>query len=799
MILQEEDTDDETAGFRRFVPTFIRQNYTLKLAIAFVIILVAMTGIAGAAFFQTQSQLETEERSQLTAASETQADALGRWATQLRQEAQLLAESAAVKSDNLDRIQPFVTEKIQNDEVPKSVLAIHYLNLSGPRIEASSKEQFIGLNPVEEGAPFAQDGISLPEDGSVISDPFMGPKVNEPVVAVIAPVEGAKRAVIMMVNVKTRQESLPRQSNGTFTRVVNRDGQIVMDHNETALLTQHVGASRQQSGESTIVEQGLAGITGYTETRIAGQQSAVGYAPVPGVDWVVITYASVDRAFAVKQQVSRNFLLLLAAALVGLTLVAGLVYRGMIHDLTSLTTKAKRVEEGDFNVEFDTKRVDELGELYHAFHSTCETIRERIADAEAAREDAEEALAEAREANERADRQRQRMEARAETLESIAEQYRATLTKIADGDLRQRLDTDVEDDAMREVAEALNNHLDQLCTTIKQAHTVTRSVDQSTDEIATKAEEIETVANTVNETITDIASRAQEQHANIQEAVAEMTQVSATVQEVASTSDEVADDASEAATLAERGQTRAVAAVDDMEEIVALVETTVKEIETLHEQTEQIGEIVDLINDIADQTNTLALNASIEAARADGGDTGDGFAVVADEVKELAEETARRTGEIESRIAEIQAETASAVEDMRLMNDRIVEGSEAVAETGDVLADIVDRANEANAGIQSITDATDDQARTIELVVSTVEQVGEVSEQTVADTSDVASMTDQQTSAITAATTQITDLSEETSELRLMIDEFTLPNGRDDSSGSVGSTPDRATRPENDD
>jgi hemerythrin-like metal-binding protein len=152
----------------------------------------------------------------------------------------------------------------------------------------------------------------------------------------------------------------------------------------------------------------------------------------------------------------------------------------------------------------------------------------------------------------------------------------------------------------------------------------------------------------VSKQLEDNAARTSTEAASVSTVSA---QAAANAQAVASASEELSASISEIAKQVESARTIATRADEEATETTELVRK-------LSQTVNAIGAIVALINDVASQTNLLALNATIEAARA--GDAGKGFAVVASEVKNLANQTAKATEEIASKIGAVQSGTEEA-------------------------------------------------------------------------------------------------------------------------------------------
>lgn len=146
--------------------------------------------------------------------------------------------------------------------------------------------------------------------------------------------------------------------------------------------------------------------------------------------------------------------------------------------------------------------------------------------------------------------------------------------------------------------------------------------------------------------------------------------------------------------------------------------------------SQSISKIIKLINEIALQTNLLALNAAVEAARA--GVHGKGFAIVAQEVKMLA---ARSTNAVEETVGLIEKS-----------NDSVKAGRNIATQAAGALADIVESAQAASVLVESIADASGQQATAIMHINTGIEHLSQAVQSNSASTEETAAAAEELTS-----------------------------------------------------
>jgi twitching motility protein PilJ len=266
------------------------------------------------------------------------------------------------------------------------------------------------------------------------------------------------------------------------------------------------------------------------------------------------------------------------------------------------------------------------------------------------------------------------------------------ISNLANGDLTVR--AQVTEHMTGAIADSINYTIDELRRLVAGITSASQQVTSATQE-----------AQSVTGKLLQAASKQAVEIQGAGQSVAQMAQSMTEVSKKAGDSTKVAESSLHAA---QKGAQAVQNAIRGMNDIRVQIQETSKRIKRLGESSQEIGEIVQLISDITEQTNVLALNAAIQAASA--GEAGRGFTVVAEEVQRLAERSAEATKHISAIVKSIQRDTGEAVEAMERSTQGVVQGTKTADEAEQALREIGTVSSQLAELIESISQATQQQA-----------------------------------------------------------------------------------------
>ncbi|KTC80265.1 methyl-accepting chemotaxis protein [Legionella cherrii] len=346
---------------------------------------------------------------------------------------------------------------------------------------------------------------------------------------------------------------------------------------------------------------------------------------------------------------------------------------------------AKRIAAGERNIPIQLRSTGRLGNLFIALKAMQEAIA----------------------ANDEALRAKE-WETRAlyEQLVNSSKKFSEFSSKVAAGDLQERLELDKED-ILHDLGRDLNSMTDGLAS-------ITKNITEVSTNIVTMVNTVITSAEEQAEGITSQASAINEISASLEE----MDKSSKQTMEKAQTLREVAKNTYEQGKLGTQSVEQSILGIRASEEKMKLIAQTILD---LNNQTQQIGDITSVVNTLAQQSKMLALNAAIEASKA--GESGKGFAAVAKEVRNLAEQSEQSTVQVQKILEDIRRATEKAVIVTEEGTKTLDSGAKLIENAGKIIQTLSQMINDASIASQHIEVAIRQEAVGIEQIVESMNEI----------------------------------------------------------------------------
>ena len=429
-----------------------------------------------------------------------------------------------------------------------------------------------------------------------------------------------------------------------------------------------------------------------TMAQLEYQGKVFSFSTIPNTD--LVTIAAVDSAEIAAA--GRNLLTVFAltaiilgcASLVLIMLLA----RQLSKPLTELSEKTQQVAEGNLDVQAELQGTVETMTLAYSFNSLVKQVKELLATQK------EQVLA---------DEQRQQKEKLEQDIYGLIDE----VSNALEGDLTVRASLDsMELSTVADIFNAIIDNLQEIAIEAKQSTSqVGASLKENESAIRLLAEQAITEAEETRETLTSVEQMSQ----SIQEVAANASQAEKIADDTYSTVQQSSNDMEKT--------------VDSILNLRTTVGETAKKMKRLGESSQKISQVVSFIEEIALKTNVLAINASVEAGRA--GEQGHGFTIVAEQVGALAAQSAAATKEIASIVATIQRETQEVSQAMESGTSQVVESTRLVESTKQSLGLVLEKSQDINQLMRSISQKTVSQADTSQTVTNLMQQIAELSEQ----------------------------------------------------------------------
>ena len=477
--------------------------------------------------------------------------------------------------------------------------------------------------------------------------------------------------------------------------IVNKQGRI-LGHPDTELTS---GDELTDYSSYPPVANFLAGKEGYFSFKDKDGTDWLSHGTRLDNGWGVFILQQKSEAFLQKKEFQQLAAIIASVAILAVGTITWLLANRLTTPLGKITAAATSLAEGNLEEKVTLEREDEIGILADSFNQMAQRLQKSIASIE-----------------NKAEEQRQEKEQLEAAIYTLIDE----VSDATDGDLTVRANLDsMELSTVADLFNAIIDNLEEIAVEAKQ----------STSQVGSSLKQNEAA-------ILSLAEQAIAEATETRDTLMSVEQMSQSIQEVA-------ENASQAEKIADNTYNTVLNSTQDMDltvdsilELRTTVGETAKKMKRLGESSQKISQVVSFIEEIALKTNVLAINASVEAGRA--GEYGQGFTIVAEQVGALAEQSAAATKEIASIVTAIQEETQEVSQAMESGTAQVVESTRLVESTKESLGLVLEKSQEINLLMSSISESTVSQAKTSQNVTNLMQKIANLSETTSKSSKEVA-------------------------------------------------------------
>ncbi|WP_054939937.1 methyl-accepting chemotaxis protein [Paenibacillus ihuae] len=358
---------------------------------------------------------------------------------------------------------------------------------------------------------------------------------------------------------------------------------------------------------------------------------------------------------------------------------------------------------------------------------------------------------------------------------SPVDKLQAALRKIAEGDLRQQINSPYNDELGR-----LSFHFDHMVMRVREMLRQTVQVASTLADYSQSFQQSSSVTAHTNQdivkTIQEISVGADQQAVQSEQSALLLQELEREVAEITDYTDVMLATSQSADQNARKGSETISELQRKSQKSRTSIGKVYQALEKLVEQSGDISRITNSITEISKQTNILSLNAAIEAARA--GAAGKGFGVIADEVRHLSVQTSdssilisRIIGELQESMADFEAYMLESKKSLEEQDSQVAETLASFTAIDDSIAGISRQIGQIHSKVE--------QTRKINSRLGeSIHSVASVAEQTAAGVQEVNASSTQQDQAIHDIARQALEISEISRRLFKEINVFKIEEGQ---------------------